>query len=107
MLAVDPQQFAGGGIHCDDRTPRPGRRVENAVHHQRRPFEFVFRAVAEIVGLDAPRDFEVVEVGGVDLVERPVARAREIGGVRRPLRVFGVVLRGCTERHQNEHSDDA
>src|SRR5438093_1310382 len=26
-------------------------------------------------------NFEVVEVGGVDLVERPVARAREIGGV--------------------------
>src|SRR5207253_9946513 len=55
------------------RAARSCRRVQNAVYHQRRSFELVLRAVAEVVRLDAPGDFEVAEIGGVDLIQRPVS----------------------------------
>ena len=92
MLAMNPEQFAGGRVQRNHGAARSSRRVQNAVHHQRCSFKLVLGPVAEIIRLDAPGDFKVVEVRGVDLVQRAVASARKIGGVRRPLRVFRMEL---------------
>src|SRR5438094_1464025 len=92
MLTMGPEQFAGGRVKRNHSAARSCGRVQNAVHHERSSFQLVLRPVAKIVGLDAPGDFKVVEVRGVDLVQRAVASARKIGGVRRPLRVFRMEL---------------
>ena len=42
----------------------------------------------EVVGLEAPGDFELAEIAGVDLIERRVLAAAQIGGVRGPLAVL-------------------
>src|SRR5882762_7205764 len=76
MLTVDPKQFTGGRVKSDDRAARSSSGVQNAVHHERRAFEFVLQPVAEIIGLDAPRNFKIIEVAGVDLIQRPVTSTR-------------------------------
>ncbi len=103
VLAVDPEQLTRAGVERDDRSARPRRRVEDAVHHERRPFELVFRPRAQAVGLEAPGHLEVVEVGGVDLVQRRVAAAADVAGVAGPLAVAralgdGAELRGLAAR---------
>ena len=85
VLAVDPQGLAGCGVEGHDRASRPGGGVEHAPDHQRRGLEIELGRRAEIVGLEAPRHFERVEVAGVDLIERRVPRAREVGAVGAPL----------------------
>ena len=49
-------------------------------------------AVTEIIRLDAPGNFQFAEIGSVDLVQRAVARPRQVGGVAGPLRIFRVEL---------------
>ena len=87
-IAVHPQQLAGRGVERHHRAARAAGRVEHAADHQRRAFELVFRARAEAVGLEAPGDFELVEVARVDLIERRVPGAAQIGRVVRPLAVL-------------------
>src|SRR5690348_3269196 len=94
MLAMDPEQLSGGRIQRDHGAARSCGRIQNAVHHERRSLELVLRAVAEVVCLDAPGDFQITEVARVDLVQRAVASACKIGSVGRPLRVLWVELRG-------------
>src|SRR6185436_11966371 len=57
--------------------------------HQRRPFELEFGTRAEVVGLEPPGDFELIEVAGVDLVQRGIPRPLDVGRVVRPLAVRG------------------
>ena len=57
----------------DRRVPRG--RVQHALDHERRPFELVLGERAEVVGLEAPGDFQLAEVGGVDLIQRRVPRS--------------------------------
>ena len=71
-LAVHPPQLARRGVERDHRPPRARGRVEHAADHQRRAFELELGPVPEAVGLEAPGDFERVEVAGVDLRERRV-----------------------------------
>src|SRR5262249_2121917 len=85
VLAVHPQHLAGGGVERGDGAARPGSAVDDAVDHQRRALEVEFGTRAEGVGLEPPRDFELVEVIFGDLVERRVSRAREIAAVGGPL----------------------
>ena len=85
VLAVHPLHLAGGGIERDDRASRAGGRVEPATDHQRRRLEVELGPRSEVVGLEPPRHLEVVEVVLVDLIERLVARARQIGAVGAPL----------------------
>src|SRR5262249_14706014 len=47
----------------------------------------------------SPRDLQLAEVAGVDLIERRVLAASEIGGVHRPLAVLGTRLPGCLAGH--------
>ena len=84
-LTMDPQRLAGCGVHGHDRASRPGGGVQHAPDHQRRGLEVELGRGAEVVGLEAPRHFERVEVAGVDLIERRIPRAREIGAVGAPL----------------------
>jgi hypothetical protein len=67
---VHPQQLAGGRVERDDRAPRAGREVQHALDHQRRRLQLIFRTGAEPIGLEAERDFELVEIARVDLIER-------------------------------------
>ena len=90
--AVGPQQLARAGVERRHRAARAGRRVDDAVHHQRRRLELVLGDRAEIVRLEPPGDLQLVEVPRVDLVERGVARMAEVAAVRRPLAAGGTGL---------------
>ena len=83
-----PDQLAGLRVERDNRPARPAGRVEDAFHHQRRALQLVLGERAEAVGLEPPRHFELVEVGAVDLVQRRVAGAFQVGGIMRPLAVL-------------------
>ena len=100
VLPVYPQQFAGLRIQRNHRAPRSRRRVKNAIHHQWCAFELVFRPVAEIVCLHAPGNFEVAEIGGIDLIQRPVTRARDVCSIRSPFRVLRMPLSDRDGRNQ-------
>ena len=82
-LAVHPQLFAGFRIDRDDGAPGAGGRIQHAVGHQRRRFEHELRPRSQMLGLEAPGDGELAEVGGVDLIER---RVRVCGRCRRRTR---------------------
>ena len=105
VLAVHPQQLAGCRVERDDGPPRAGGRVDDAVDHQRRRFELVLGPRTEAVGLEPPRDLELAEVVGVDLIERRIPRVAEVGAVGRPLAVFRARLAGNGERHPDQQSD--
>ena len=90
VLAVHPEHLAGRCVERDGGAPCAGGGVDDAVHHQRRPLVVELGPRAERVGLEAPRDLELVEVLRGDLIERRVARARKvaaIGGPFGPLRL--------------------
>jgi hypothetical protein len=70
IQAVHPPHLAGPGIQRDHCAPAAGRRIEDAVHHERRRLQVELGLRPHVVGLEAPRDFEALEVAGVDLVER-------------------------------------
>ena len=72
-------------VERDDRSARAAGRVGDAAHHQRCALELELRTRTEVVGLEAPGDFEVSKVGRVDLVERGVAGMADVAAVRRPL----------------------
>src|SRR6185436_14315715 len=88
-VAVRPDQFPGPAVEGDNRAARAGGGVQHALDRERRPFELVLGTGPEIVGLEAPGDFELVEVGGVDLIERDVAGAADVGSVVGPVAVLG------------------
>src|SRR5262249_9189543 len=69
-FAVYPKLLASGRIQCDDSAPAAAGRVEDAVDHQRSAFVLKLRPRPQIVGLEAPGDLQLVEVAGVDLIER-------------------------------------
>src|SRR5207249_3758798 len=77
--------------------------------HERRAFELELWTRAEVVGLETPGDFELIEVAAVDLIERGVPGAANVGGVVRP---FAVLRAGHAGRlagefrayHQRSHA---
>src|ERR1700722_1955995 len=104
MLAVNPQQFAGRGIERNRGAAGSGRGVDDAVHHQRRPFQLELLAVADAIRLEGPRDFELVEIRRVDLIERTVSGAREVRRIARPFAILiNARLRGGAQRGQRDH----
>ena len=88
VLAVHPQQLAGGRVERDDGAARAGGRVENAVDHQRRPLQIELGTRSEEIRLEAPGDLEGLEVVLVNLIERRVTRARQIAAVGPPFARF-------------------
>jgi hypothetical protein len=91
--AVDPDQFAIGGIDADHVAARPGGAIEPALDQQRRALKNEFGAPAQIVGLELPGHFQLVEVGGIDLVQRLVAVIGEIAAIAGPVGISGHGLR--------------
>ena len=87
VLAVRPEQLARDRIQGYGRAARSRRRVEDAVHHERRPLEFVLRPRPQAVRLEPPGNLEIVEVAGVDLVQRGVPAAPDVAGIGGPLAV--------------------
>jgi hypothetical protein len=71
---MNPEQLAVAGIERDDGATRARRGVDDAVDHQRRRLKIELAIRAEAVGLETPGDLETVEVAGIDLIERRVAR---------------------------------
>ena len=92
--APHPQLLARFGIDRHDRAPHARLRVHDAVHHERRHLHVVVGTHAVVVGLEPPRDAQVLDVVFVDLVERGVFRAARFAGVRPPFAVRRAVLRG-------------
>ena len=73
---MHPLQLARPGIEGNHRAAGSGRGVEHAADHERRPFQLELWTGAEVVGLEAPGHFELVEIGGVDLRKRRVFACR-------------------------------
>src|SRR5262245_20120889 len=84
---MDPQQFTTLRVEGNNGSARATRCIEDTANHERRAFQFVLGPGSETVGLEPPRDFELVEVARVDLIERRVLRAAKVTGVVRPLTV--------------------
>ena len=87
--AERPQQFAGDGVERDDGAAGAGGGIDDAIDGQRRAFQLVLRPAAEHVGLEAPGDFKILEIVAVDLIERQIAAAGEIGIVGGPVDSVG------------------
>ena len=102
VLAVHPEQLAGGGVESDDGPPGAAGGVEHAAGHQRRPRQLELGRRTEIVRSEAPGELQSAEVRGVDPVERGVARVSGVAAVARPLalrRGQGAV-RGLVDRRR-------
>ncbi len=95
------------GVDGDRVAMLAGGGVEHAVDHQRRGLQIEVGTLAEVLGLEAPGDFERVEVGGVDLIERRVAGDPEIAAPRAPLAVGRAALRrdGCRGGEQQQRDE--
>src|SRR6185295_20142605 len=72
MLAMHPQLLARGRVEGNHRSARSRGRIENSIDHQRRTFQAKLRARTEVIGLETPGDFQLVEVRRVDLIQRAV-----------------------------------
>src|SRR5262245_16633015 len=72
--------------------------------HQRRRFEIELRPRTEVLGLESPRDLELVEIAGIDLVERRVAGVGEIAAIRCPLAVLRARLALDGERRPDQQT---
>ena len=93
VFAMHPEKLSSGRVERHDGSPRSGGRIEHALDHQRRAFEVGFGARTEIVGLEAPGDFQFVEIPRVDLVERGVPGVAQIAAIGGPFAVFRSGLR--------------
>ena len=92
VMGVHPQQLAGAGIQADHVAAEAGGAIDAAFHHQRRGLVVGVQARAQGVGAEAPGQFQLVEVGGIDLVQRRIAGAGQIIGVMQPVGFAGL---GC------------
>ena len=97
-MRVHPLLLAGARVERDHRAARAGRGVERALDHERRALELGLGTRTEVVGLEPPGDFELAEIGGVDLIEGRVLAAAQIGGVHRPLAVLRCSAGRCSDR---------
>jgi hypothetical protein len=70
---VHPQHLAGAGVEATTARPCAGGRVDDAVDHQRCPLKVELGTRAERVGLEPPRDLELVEVLLRDLIQRRIS----------------------------------
>src|SRR5262249_33019095 len=81
------------------------RGVHDAVHNQRRRLKRaanrILRAVADIAGVIRPRDFELRDVGAIDLLECRILSVTRIAAVCRPL----LSLCASGEYHQRRDAE--
>ena len=72
-----PDQSAAIGTERDDRECR-GRRIEDAVHHDRRGLDLAGSTLPQIAGMVDPRDPQLCDVGRIDLSQRRVPRISRV-----------------------------
>ena len=102
VVAKRPERASGGCVESHDLRVPIGvvrivgglDRVEDAIDHERRRFEFFQR-----LGLPHPLQFEVLDVAGGDLGERAVALAQHVSGVRQPVLRFAFGVEKPVECH--------
>src|SRR5207248_950869 len=87
-FAMHPHQFAGSGVQSDDRAARSRSRIHDAVHHEGCRFQVCLWAWAKALGLEAPCNLKLIEIGRGDLVECRVVGVSEVCSVGSPLSVF-------------------
>ena len=105
--AEHPLELAGRGVEREHRPPRAAGGVQHAADHERGRLVVRLGARSEIVRAEPPRDFQLAEVGVVDLVQRRVARIGEIRAVGRPFaRRAGCLCRGGRRRQQAGQKPD-
>src|SRR5262245_46402248 len=92
-----PKQFARSRVQRHYGSTRSGCGINYPVYHERCGLQVVLRCLPEIVGLETPRDFELIEIVCSDLVQRRVVRVPEIAAVGSPLAVLrpGLSDNGC------------
>ena len=100
-LRMHPHQLAGGRVESHHAPPRAPRGVDHPAHHQRRALQLELRPVAEGVGLEPPSHLQLGEIGRVDLVQRAVAAAGQVGGVGGPLHILGGLGQGRPGHQQS------
>src|SRR5262249_16938986 len=105
LLAVHPEHFSGCGIERENRAAASAGCVEDAADHQRRSLVLILRTRAKAVGLEPPRDLELVEVGRVDLIGWGVCGTARVAGVAAPFAAFCAGLR-VERRRETEQGDD-
>ena len=86
--APHPQQLSARRIERDDGAAGACLRVHHVVDDDRHRLHVEIGARSEVVGLEAPRDAQVLDVVLVDLVERRVFRASRICRVGTPFAIF-------------------
>src|SRR5262249_28050337 len=86
---MHPDQLTSVRFERNNRSARSSSRVEDAINHQRRALQFVFGPSTQVVGLETPRYLELVEIVGVNLIERRIASAGQIAGVVWPIAIPG------------------
>jgi hypothetical protein len=104
---MDPKELAAGGIDRHGGAARSGREVQPAVDHQRAGLQVEVGTRAEVVGLEPPGNFQFAEIGGVDLIERRVARGAGIAGPRAPFSILCAGLSGEGRDAREEHEQNA
>ena len=93
---MHPDDLAGGAVQADHVAAGAGHGIEPALDQQRRALQVELRARAEMPGLEFPGHFQLVEIGGVDLVQRLVAVIGEVAAIAGPV---GVGRRRRLRRH--------
>ena len=79
----EPDRLPGGGID-GGHLAGPGRRIEHAAHHERRRLEVEERPRIGVLGPPAPGHLEIVDVAGVDLIQRGVLGVPAVARVEPP-----------------------
>ena len=87
---VDPVHFACLRVERDYGFAVAAGGIDHAAHHQRRAFQFVFRAGTHVVCFETPRYFKVVEVGGINLIEGQVFAPPDVRSVPGPFAGFHI-----------------
>jgi hypothetical protein len=103
VIGVHPQHLAGRAVQAHHVAPVAGGDIDAALHNQRRGLIVGVQARAQRIGAEAPDHFQLVEVGGVDLVQRRIAGAGKIVGIMKPVRVGGFLRLGPGWKVRREH----
>jgi hypothetical protein len=81
---VHPKLLARGGIQSNHGAARACGGEQDAMDHQWRGFVLIFRPRAERVGLEAPGNFQLAEIAGINLIDWRVSRIPQIAAIARP-----------------------
>ena len=114
VLAVQPQEFAGRRIQRHDRAARSRRGIDDAVGHQGCGLEIELGLRAEGRRIEAPCNFKVIEIFGIDLAVGCVSSIGEVASVGQPFATRGIETLGerwrareYTAQHRNESRQDS